>query len=62
MITIFINLSLLIRIETNLRIYVEDTKYLSQSKGIWTIDYQSFILINLNIVFNKTILSTVYNM
>lgn len=62
MITIFINLSLLIRIETNLRMYVEDTKYLSQSKGIWTIDYQSFILINLNIVFNKTILSTVYNM
>lgn len=62
MITIFINLSLLIKIEANLRMYVEDTKYLSQSKGIWTIDYQSFILINLNIVFNKTILSTVYNM
>lgn len=62
MITIFINLSLLIKIEANLRMYVEDTKYLSQSKGIWTIDYQSFILINLNIVFNKTVLSTVYNM
>lgn len=62
MITTFINLSLLIKIEANLRMYVEDTKYLSQSKGIWTIDYQSFILINLNIVFNKTILSTVYNM
>lgn len=60
--TTFINLSLLIKIEANLRMYVEDTKYLSQSKGIWTIDYQSFILINLNIVFNKTILSTVYNM
>lgn len=62
MITKFINLSLLIKIETNLRMYVEDTKYLSQSKGIWTINYQSFILINLNIVFNKTILSTVCNM
>lgn len=60
--TTFINLSLLIKIEANLRMYVEDTKYLSQSKGIWTIDYQSFILINLNIVFNKTMLSTVYNM
>lgn len=62
MITKFINLSLLIKIETNLRMYVEDTKYLSQSKGIWTINYQSFILINLNIVFNKTILSTVCDM
>lgn len=62
MITKFIILSLLIKIETNLRMYVEDTKYLSQSKGIWTINYQSFILINLNIVFNKTILSTVCNM
>lgn len=62
MITIFINSSLLIKIETNLRVDVEDTKYLSQSKGIWIINYQSFILINLNIVYNKTILSTVCNM